>query len=160
MVTQPWTPFFGIACAGLGTAFVAALRVRLRAARALGDHLHEEGGDGCARLVTALGLAAATTWLVVAAGPPSPLATAAVVLAMLCLLLRPSSALALCGTGGVQRGWMVRSFAELDEWRLAGAHLRFRIGSRWLAVELPPEHHEETRERLRARAPGRESPFR
>ena len=48
---------------------------------------------------------------------------------------------------------------ELEEWRLTGDHLRFRIGPTWLAVGLPAREHAGVRELLLERRPEAESRF-
>jgi hypothetical protein len=59
----------------------------------------------------------------------------------------------------VQRGWHARRLEELEEWRLTGEHLRFRLFGEWTAVPLAPEHHAAMRARLVACCAERESPF-
>ena len=83
-----------------------------------------------------------------------PLATA-----IAFVILRPASADRICGTKGVRRGWYVRSFEQLEEWRLTGDHLRFRLRGEWEAVPLAAARHDEFGQRLRAAAPDRESSF-
>lgn len=86
---------------------------------------------------------------------------AAAVLAFAAALLavQPSFADSRCGESGVQVGWHARRFDELVEWRLTGDHLRWRLGSNWIACNLPVNEHARLRERLERLAPGRESPF-
>lgn len=67
---------------------------------------------------------------------------------------------ALLGEEGVQRGWYSRRFDELEEWRLAGDHLRFRLFGEWTAVPCPPAEQSRLRQRLERVNGGRESPFR
>jgi len=64
------------------------------------------------------------------------------------------------GRDGVQSGWTVARFDEFAEWRLAGAHLRFRLeGKLWEAIEVGADHQEALRTRLELAAPGRESRY-
>ncbi|MCK6446793.1 MAG: hypothetical protein L6Q99_10410 [Planctomycetes bacterium] len=63
------------------------------------------------------------------------------------------------GATGVQRGWHARRFAELEEWRLAGDHLRWKLFGVWVASDLPAERHAAAREKLVALAADRESRF-
>ena len=73
--------------------------------------------------------------------------------------MRPSFEDHEFGTTGVRRGWFARRFDELDEWRLTGEHLRWRLYGVWLATEVPTEFHAELRARLEEIAPERESRF-
>jgi hypothetical protein len=66
---------------------------------------------------------------------------------------------AVCGEEGVQRGWHARRFEELEEWRLIGDHLRFRLFGEWTSVPLPANDQPRIREKLLAIAPTRESRF-
>lgn len=66
---------------------------------------------------------------------------------------------AVLGEGGVQRGWHARRFETLEEWRLTGHHLRFRLFGEWTSVPCPPERQADLRARLLQLAPERESPF-
>jgi len=63
------------------------------------------------------------------------------------------------GTDGVRRGWFARRFDELEEWRLTGEHLRWRLYGVWLATEVPPELHAELRAHLETIALDRQSRF-
>ena len=91
------------------------------------------------------------------------------VLQFTALLMLPSLGLVWFGTGfqaavlgevGVQRGWLSRRFDELEEWRLAGDHLRFRLLGEWTSVPCPQERQAELRAQLQRVNPVRESPFR
>jgi hypothetical protein len=90
---------------------------------------------------------------------PAVTCAALVVLGIAVAILSPGSGDAVCGEEGVQRGWHARRLGELEEWRLAGSHLRFRLFGEWTAVPLAPEHHAAMRARLVAACPERESPF-
>ncbi|MCE9593194.1 MAG: hypothetical protein K8S98_03275 [Planctomycetes bacterium] len=63
------------------------------------------------------------------------------------------------GSSGVQRGWHARRFGELEEWRLTGDHLRWKLFGVWISSDLPKERHAAVREKLVALVPDRESPF-
>lgn len=63
-----------------------------------------------------------------------------------------------CGELGVYRGWFGRRYEELDEWRLAGDHLRFRMMGEWMSVALPRDRQAKVRAILERVAPDRESP--
>jgi hypothetical protein len=79
--------------------------------------------------------------------------------ALLLVWTTPSASTAILGTGGVQRGFHARRFESLEEWRLTGDHLRFRLFGEWTSVPCPPAHQAELRAKLLALAPDRESPF-
>lgn len=66
---------------------------------------------------------------------------------------------AICGEGGVQRGWYARRYEELEEWRLTGEHLRFRLFGEWTSVPLPAGEQPRIRELLTRVCPDRESRF-
>ena len=92
--------------------------------------------------------------------PEAKLPAAAVLgLAAALLAVQPGFADSLCGESGVQIGWHARRFEELEEWRLTGDHLRWRLGALWIACDLPVAEHARMRERLERSAPGRESRF-
>jgi hypothetical protein len=74
--------------------------------------------------------------------------------------LRPGFHDRFCGERGVRAGWAVLAFEQIEEWRLTGDHIRFRIQGEWSAADLPAERHVAMRERLEQLAPGRESRFR
>jgi hypothetical protein len=86
-------------------------------------------------------------------------AVAVLGLAAALLALQPGFADSRCGERGVQIGWNARHYEELEEWRLTGDHLRWRLGEIWVACDLPVAQHEAMRTRLEQLAPGRESRF-
>jgi hypothetical protein len=79
--------------------------------------------------------------------------------ALLLAFVSPSTSTAVLGEFGVQRGWHARRFESLEEWRLTGDHLRFRLFGEWTAVPCPPERQVALRAKLLALVPERESPF-
>jgi hypothetical protein len=79
--------------------------------------------------------------------------------ALLVVWTAPGAHDAVLGEGGVQRGWHARRFEALEEWRLTGEHLRFRLFGEWTSVPCPPERQAAVRAKLVAAAPERESPF-
>jgi hypothetical protein len=79
--------------------------------------------------------------------------------ALLLVFTTPGAHDAVLGEGGVQRGWHARRFESLEEWRLTGDHLRFRLFGEWTSVPCPPERQAELREKLLRLVPERESPF-
>lgn len=104
-------------------------------------------------------LLAVLAWVVVTREIPLVPASIAVLLAILTVVLTPGVDDAASGEEGVRRGWHGRSFAELEEWRLTGDHLRFRLFGEWTSVPLPSAEQPRIRERLLKLVPERESPF-
>ncbi len=78
---------------------------------------------------------------------------------LLLVWVTPGAHDAVLGEAGVQRGWHARRFESLEEWRLAGDHLRFRLFGEWVSVPCPPARQPELRAKLLALVPDRESPF-
>lgn len=74
-------------------------------------------------------------------------------------LVTPADQDAVCGVDGVQRGWYGRRLEDLEEWRLVGDHLRFRLFGEWTSVDLPASEHPAMRTRLERAAADRESGF-
>jgi len=143
---------------------VAALRLRARE-RALIGAVVEQSLLSPARRYAPVALIALLTlaaWLGLD-GERSPADAAALfapaVLSGVFLALRPGVHDRVAGTEGVRRGWYVRKLVELEEWRLTGEHLRFRLRGRWEAVPFAAERHEDLAERLRKTIPERESEF-
>ena len=60
---------------------------------------------------------------------------------------------------GVRAGWYVRRFKDLEEWRLTGDHLRWKLRDEWQACEVPPAERESLRAKLEQLIPDRESRF-
>jgi hypothetical protein len=108
-----------------------------------------------------LAAAALTAAWLLAANPGVPVvpALSVLVLAALLVSLAPGSEDSLLGSHGVQHGWHARRFADLEEWRLTGDHLRWRLFDEWLAAHAPAELHAELRAQLTAANAGRESRF-
>jgi len=79
--------------------------------------------------------------------------------ALLLAYTTPTTRTAILGEGGVQIGWYARRFESLEEWRLTGDHLRFRLFGEWTSVPCPPAHQAELRAKLEQLVPERESPF-
>lgn len=61
---------------------------------------------------------------------------------------------------GVRSGWFVRRFKDLEEWRLTGDHLRWKLFGEWQACEVPLAQQADLRARLEQLIPDRESRFR
>jgi hypothetical protein len=142
----------------VGVLVVAAIRARN--ARTLGRVLAEERPGRRLRLCAASTLLLAVFAAVLLARPDTR------VVEFAGLLLLPALGLVWFGTGfqdavlgdtGVQRGWQSRRFEELEEWRLAGEQLRFRLQGEWTCVPCPSERHPDLRLELQRLNPGRES---
>jgi len=54
----------------------------------------------------------------------------------------------------------VRRFEDLEEWRLTGDHLRWKLFGEWQACEVPSAESESLRTKLEQLIPDRESRFR
>ena len=139
-------------------AFAAWRSAQARAI--VGAVIAEERPRRALRLATLL-LLHAIAAAVVLVRRDLPLANAFVVLAFgaALALLSPGFGDAIAGEDGVRRGWHARGYGELEEWRLTGDHLRFRLFGEWTAVPLPPAAQTRVREKLVALVPDRESPF-
>lgn len=128
-------------------AAVGAVEVRVR--RRVGIRL---------ALLAGYVLAAACVLALARDLPALPL-TLVLVLGLALLAASPGFQDSKFGARGVQRGWHARRFAELEEWRLTGDHLRWKLFGTWLATDLPRARHAAAREKLLAAAPERESRF-
>jgi hypothetical protein len=144
----------------LALGIVFALRVRARERAVLGEIVAREMPSPRTRILGSALILAGAVCAVLGRGelglqwtlPPLALALASA-------LLRPLEQDRVAGRNGVRRGWYVRALADLEEWRLTGDHLRFRLRGLWEAVPLPTALHPEFEARLRALAPERESRF-
>jgi hypothetical protein len=145
----------------VGVLVVGAIRARNR--RTVGRVFAEERPGRRWRLCAASGLLLGCFVAILLAGADAK------VVQFAGLLFLPALGLVWLGTGfhdavlgesGVQRGWLSRRFEELEEWRLAGDHLRFRLLGEWTSVPCPPERQAELRAELQRLNPARESPFR
>jgi hypothetical protein len=88
-------------------------------------------------------------------GPALLVLSAAAALVALC----PASGESVYGELGVRRGWHARRFDELEEWRLMGEHLRWKLRGEWISSQVPPAEHEALRAKLVGLCPERESRF-
>lgn len=91
-----------------------------------------------------------------------PLSPALQVLApaVMLTLLTPGLRDTALGEHGVRSSWYVRRFEELEEWRLTGEHLRWKLHGDWQAVAVPAERLDALRTTLETVAGDRESRFR
>jgi hypothetical protein len=78
---------------------------------------------------------------------------------MLLAWVVPGSRDAVLGETGVRHGWSARRFEDLEEWRLTGDHLRFRLDGEWTSVPCPPTQQGRVREALLAVNAAGESRF-
>lgn len=90
---------------------------------------------------------------------PRMLAAFALLGAMLLTWLTPGVDDRGCGEEGVYRGWYGRRYEDLEEWRLTGDHLRFKLHGTWTSVEVPAAKRAHIRTILQDSAPDRESRF-
>lgn len=143
---------------GAAVVVLAALRARLRSTVGATKVVERPGRRARIAYYVALALAAA---LVAFAGVGVPLEPALVVLALGAALaaLAPGELDSALGARGVQQGWHARRFEELEEWRLTGDHLRWRLFGEWVATHAPAALHADLRAQLAAANPGRESRF-
>ena len=150
--------WFTAALTVAGALFCLAIRGQMR--RAVGASRH----DNCP-VVRARGgytlLVIAASIAFFASGATLMLPAVVTLVAGLAITwLRPGSDDHVFGTEGVRRGWFARRFDELDEWRLTGEHLRWKLRGEWQAVSVPAERREGLRGVLESVAADRESRFR
>jgi hypothetical protein len=155
-------PVLSFSLAVLALVSLLALSTLRRRSAAVGPLIARQGGAALGLRVAltvacVLGVGIALHWGELEIGP---LVLATLLLATGTIALSPSERDACVGEAGVACGWTSRSFRELEEWRLTGEHLRWRVGPRWLACLVPVERHAALRERLAAACGDRESPFR
>jgi hypothetical protein len=145
----------------LVAGLMGVLALRAQSAERLGATLHHapDGRTARRRSPARVGLALLAVVAVVTPGVSTLFALWVLAGAAALLLLSPSASDTVVGSRGVRAGFLAYPMERLDEWRLTGEHLRWRIGERWYACALPMEHHEETRAYLQALAPERESRF-
>lgn len=133
-----------------------------RAAVKLGAIVVKEDPRSIPQLLRWFALAAALAALAATwseQGDDAWLWSATLALAAALLLLSPGPHRQRLGERGVQRGWDARGFDELEEWRVSGDHLRFKVDGEWTAARAPAALHAELREKLRRLRPDHESRF-
>jgi len=119
----------------------------------------ERPGTATRRIVMTVLILAILAWILVQPGVwPVPVLLC-LGIAQLLVFTTPGGQDAVLGEGGVQRGWHARRFESLEEWRLTGDHLRFRLFGEWTSVPCPPDHQFSLRSKLVQLVPERESPF-
>jgi len=149
-----------LACALTAAALVATLVLRAKARQRVGRVIAFESPRD-------FGQALRWAWIVASlvvvgaqwSADPTPLTLVLIGLAAFLAAATPGVDAQFCGERGVVRGWHARAFADLEEWRLAGEHLRWKLHGEWQACRVPPQLHADLRERLKAACPDRESPF-
>lgn len=103
-------------------------------------------------------LAIAVLVVVTQALPVVP-ALGALAVALLVWWRLPSPKDATLGQNGVGRGFEGRAWSELEEWRLTGEHLRFRLHGEWTSAPCPVDDQPRVRAWLVQACPERESRF-
>lgn len=142
--------------AGLALTLILVTKAR----RTIGEPIAVERPSKRLRRMVLLG-AQAIVLAVVAMKGDLPLAwvVPCMVLAAAIVIFAPGFKDAVCGDTGVQRGWYARRFENLEEWRMTGEHLRFRLFGEWTSVPLPAASQPKIREKLLQLCPTRESRF-
>ena len=141
-------------------ALIATLAAVKRAQTTLGAAVAEERPNRWTRRVLLGAPGAAVLALETMSGhlPQEPVLES-LLIAILLVWVMPGFHDAVLGELGVQRGWSTRRFEDLEEWRLTGDHLRFRLDGEWTSVPCPPAEQVRVRETLLAANPGGESRF-
>lgn len=154
-------------------ACITHVRVRILTKRRVGEVLHAEPGSilvcslyelACAAacvlvLLSGLGVLVTGPWAILGAAELCPLFGSLIALSGTAMALAQAQRRGVCGGAGVQSGCFSYPYGDLEEWRLTGDHLRFRVGEVWRAVSLPQALHAEVRGLLETNAEGRESRF-
>ena len=146
-----------IAAAWPLTACVVHVCEYASAKRRVGAVLHAEPDPGYVNVIySSLGMLVTVVVLRFAPALPS---CALIVLSSAAVVLARYQRGGACGDAGVRSGCFSYTYGDLEEWRLTGDHLRFRVGEVWRAVPLPGQRHAEVRGLLETHAGGRESRF-
>ena len=162
-----------MATASALVACIAHARERSMSRRRLGRVLHVKRGSNRARvlyvgvgcvalslvLLSGLGVLVTGAWAIPGYAAAYLIAGVLVVLSVAAVVLATHPGDGACGTEGVRSGSWSHAYGDLEEWRLTGDHLRFRVGESWRAVSLPQALHGEVRGLLETQAEGRESRF-
>ncbi len=145
-----------LVAAGLATTIALVTSAR----RAIGNPIASEKPGRRNRRLVLIGAQAIVLSIVAARGElPLPLVAACLCTCAAIAWLAPGFKDATCGETGVQRGWYARRFEHLEEWRMTGDHLRFRLFGLWTAVPLPLQEQPKIREKLLQLNAARESRF-
>jgi len=150
-----WLPLFLIV-----PALIAAMAAQKLASAATGRAIAiERPGLWLRRALVAGSQAAVLAVVLARADLPQDVAAECLMLGILLAWITPGSNDAVLGEDGVRRGWSARRFQDLEEWRLTGEHLRFRLEGEWTAVPCPPAQQARVREMLIAANAAGESRF-
>lgn len=140
-----------------GAAFCVGVRLQIRAV--IGQARHATYSARRMRLALTLATVVASIALLELDSAARLPAALVLVGGLAITWVRPGFDDHVFGSEGVRRGWFARRFADVEEWRLTGEHLRWRLYGVWLATEVPAEHHAELRAQLEELVPDRESRF-
>lgn len=150
-------PTLGLCLVALAFVLLARGRMAARVGSVLASERASRLWLRLALTVTALAVAAVVVyWHEL----PGILALASLSISVALFAASPLAQDADVGERGVRRGWSAREFAQLEEWRLTGEHLRWRLRGEWHACRVPGELQSSVRARLQAACPTRESQFR
>lgn len=157
--------FTAVTCVALGLGVLALARTLLvmrAAAERLGPTLVAEEPRSPLKWLRLLLVAGAALALTLAwdEGAPGAYASAGLLAVTAALAhLTPSASSQRYCVHGVRRGFDARRFEELEEWRLAGEHLRWKLDGEWTSCRVPPELHADLRAKLGTLNPTGESRF-
>ena len=156
----PVGPLFLVCLALLTGGLLLTVGMVVHARRTVGPPISSERPKKAARRAVILAAQAIVLAIVAARGElPLPYVVPCIALAAAIVWFAPGFKDAVCGETGVQRGWYARRFENLEEWRMTGEHLRFRLFGQWTAVPLPAPEQPRIREKLLQLCPARESRF-
>ena len=144
----------------LAAGSVLAVHTNRAAAARLGAVLVAERPHRRARAVGAATLLLVAVLSLAFGGSLAPEAVLTLSMGILLLALAPSMDDRAVGADGVLVGWDARRYEELEEWRLTGEHLRFKLRGVWTAVPVPEALQREVRGKLEERIPERQSVYR
>ena len=147
--------------AGLSLAggLAAALSHRARALRVVGAPLHRSERGTHLRGLGALFLVLVALATRAGSGDAPPWALPILAATLVCTWLLPQESEFVYGEGGLSVGWTIVGWSDLEEWRMTGEHLRFRLNGRWRALPIPAAKREELRAILEEKSAAAESPF-
>jgi hypothetical protein len=139
-----WLPLFLIV-----PALVAVMAAEGRARAVTGPAIAAERPGLVLRRVLVAGSQAALLGVLLLRGDlPQDLVAECLMLGVLLAWITPGSQDAVLGELGVRRGWSARRFDQIEEWRLTGEHLRFRLAGEWTSVPCPPPQQPRVRAML------------
>lgn len=145
-------PVVFIAFVWILIGLVVAAAARVRSTARLGQSL---GAYGRRRIGVQAGALLGLGVVSCMYGERVELALFAFVLAY--LWLAPGESERAYGLKGASFAWRSVRYADAEEWRLAGEHLRLLVHDEWSAVRVRPEHLETLQAELERIAPERRS---